>query len=147
LFELPVADRSFDAVVAVRLFAHVPDWPRLVAEMCRVARHAIVIDYPSKSGLNALTPLLFGVKKSYERNTRSYLSFSHDELATEFARHGFGVARVVKQFCLPMVAHRATHGSAPLRWVEDACRTSGLTARIGSPVILRVDRREGSAGR
>ena len=71
LFDLPVADRSFDAVVAVRLFAHVPDWPRLVAEMCRVARHAIVIDYPSKSGLNALTPLLFGVKKSYERNTRT----------------------------------------------------------------------------
>jgi ubiquinone/menaquinone biosynthesis C-methylase UbiE len=146
LFDLPVADRSFDAVVAVRLFAHVPDWPRLVAEMCRVARYAIVIDYPSKSGLNALTPLLFGVKKSYERNTRSYLSFTRDELATEFARHGFGVERIVKQFCLPMVAHRATHGSASLRWVERACRASGLTARIGSPVILRLDRRDGGAG-
>jgi len=146
LFDLPVADRSFDAVVAVRLFAHVPDWPRLVAEMCRVARHAVVIDYPSKSGLNALTPLLFGVKKSYERNTRTYLSFTHDELAAEFARHGFGVKRAVKQFCLPMVAHRAAHGSAPLRWVERANRVSGLTALIGSPVILRLDRRDESAG-
>jgi len=117
-----------------------------VAEMCRVARHAVVIDYPSKSGLNALTPLLFGVKKSYERNTRTYLSFTHDELAAEFARHGFGVKRAVKQFCLPMVAHRATHGSAPLRWVERANRVSGLTALIGSPVILRLDRRDESAG-
>jgi hypothetical protein len=124
----------------------VPDWPRLVAEMCRVARHAVVIDYPSKSGLNALTPLLFGVKKSYERNTRSYLSFTRDELAAEFARHGFGVERVVKQFCLPMVAHRATHGSTPLQWLERACRATGLTAWIGSPVILRLDRRDGSAG-
>ena len=140
LFALPVADKSFDIVIAVRLLAHVPDWQRLLAELCRVARHAVVVDYPSKSGLNALTPLLFGLKKSYEGNTRTYLSFTHSELRAEFVRHGFESRRVVKQFFLPMVAHRLGKGSAPLRWAEGFCRASGLTALAGSPVILRVDR-------
>ena len=140
LFGLPVADRSFDVVTGVRLLAHVPDWQRLVAELCRVARRSVVVDYPSKSGVNALTPLLFGLKKSYEKNTRTYLSFTHRELAEEFGRHGFAVRRVVKQFFLPMVAHRAGKGMAPLRWAEGLCRVSGLTALAGSPVILRVDR-------
>ena len=140
LFALPVADKSFDIVIAVRLLAHVPDWQRLLAELCRVARHAVVVDYPSKSGLNALTPLLFGLKKSYEGNTRTYLSFTHSELRAEFARHGFESRRVVKQFFLPMVAHRLGKGSAPLRWAEGFCRASGLTALAGSPVILRMDR-------
>ena len=146
LFDLPVPDRSFDVVVAVRLLAHVPDWQRLVGELCRVARHAVVVDYPSKSGVNALTPLLFGVKKSYERNTRTYLSFTHEELRKEFARHGFDSRRVVRQFFLPMVAHRAAKGSAPLRWLEGLFRATGLTALAGSPVILRLDRRA-STGR
>lgn len=140
LFALPVADKSFDIVIAVRLLAHVPDWQRLLAELCRVARHAVVVDYPSKSGLNALTPLLFGLKKSYEGNTRTYLSFTHSELRAEFVRHGFESRRVVKQFFLPMVAHRLGKGSAPLRWAEGFCRASGLTALAGSPVILRMDR-------
>ena len=71
LFALPAADRSFDMVIAVRLLPHVTDWPRLVSELCRVARHTVVLDYPSKSGLNSLTPMLFGLKKSLEGNTRT----------------------------------------------------------------------------
>ena len=66
LFELPVADRSFDLVIAVRLLSHVEDWPGLLAEMCRVAHRAVVVDYPSSTGLNALTPLLFGLKRSLD---------------------------------------------------------------------------------
>lgn len=140
LFELPVADRSFDLVIAVRLLSHVEDWPGLLAEMCRVAHRAVVVDYPSSTGLNALTPLLFGLKRSLEGNTRSYTSFSRAQLCGEFAKHGFTRQREVKQFFLPMVAHRLGKGSAPLRAAERLCRGTGLTAWAGSPVILRVDR-------
>jgi 2-polyprenyl-3-methyl-5-hydroxy-6-metoxy-1,4-benzoquinol methylase len=140
LFELPVPDRSFDLVIAVRLISHVEDWPRLVAEMCRIARRAVVIDYPSKSALNALTPLLFGLKKSLEGNTRTYASFTRDELCAVFGQHGFRYSSETKQFLLPMVAHRAFKGAAPLRWAEDAFRASRLTAVAGSPSILRMDR-------
>lgn len=141
LFVLPVADRSSDLVIAVRLISHVEQWQALVAEMCRVAGKSVVIDYPSTSGLNALTPLLFGLKKSLEGNTRTYTSFSEAELRAEFARHGFHFARRVKQFFLPMVVHRIGRGMAPLRWAESLFRVLGLTALAGSPVILRMDRR------
>lgn len=140
LFALPLPDRSFDVVLAVRLVAHVDDWPRLLGEMCRVARQAVVIDHPSKFALNALTPFLFGVKKSLEGNTRTYLSFSRRELMTEFARHGFRLRREVKQFFLPMAVHRLGRGAAPFRAAEALFRGLGLTALAGSPVILRVDR-------
>jgi ubiquinone/menaquinone biosynthesis C-methylase UbiE len=140
LHALPVADRSFDLVIAVRLLSHVARWQQLIAEMCRVSRRAVVIDYPSKSGLNALTPFLFGLKKSIEGNTREYRSFSRQELSTELRSHGFGVERQVKQFFLPMVLHRAGGASVPLRATERLCRWAGLTALAGSPVILRAGR-------
>ena len=147
LFALPVADQSFDLVVAVRLVSHVDDWPRLLGEMCRVARRAVVIDHPSKFALNALTPMLFGVKKSLEGNTRPYLSFSRKELMAEFARHGFGQEREVKQFFMPMAVHRLGRGALPFRAAEAVFRSTGLTALAGSPVILRVDRIRNSRGR
>lgn len=140
LSALPVADRSFDLVIAVRLLSHVEDWPRLLAEMCRVARRAVVVDYPASSGLNALTPLLFGLKRSLEGNTRTYASFSRKDLCCEFSRHGFVFEREIKQFLLPMVVHRVGKGAAPLRGAERMFRVTGLTALAGSPVILRVDR-------
>jgi ubiquinone/menaquinone biosynthesis C-methylase UbiE len=141
LFALPVADRSYDLVIAVRLIAHVADWRRLIAEMCRAADRSVVIDYPSVFALNALTPLLFGVKKSLEGNTRTYTSFSLHQLLREFERHGFFYARQMKQFFLPMVAHRLGKGRAPFRAAEAACRLVGLTTLAGSPAILRVDRK------
>jgi len=140
LFSLPVADRSFDLVIAVRLISHVDAWQRLVAEMCRVARKSVVIDYPSTSGFNALTPLLFRMKRSMEGNTRTYTSFSRAELRTEFRRHGFTRSTERKQFFMPMVVHRMGRGNALLRGAEAIFRGVGLTALAGSPVILRVDR-------
>jgi ubiquinone/menaquinone biosynthesis C-methylase UbiE len=140
LFAIPVPDRSFDLVVAVRLLSHVQDWPRLIGELCRVARQAVILDYPSKLALNALTPLLFAVKKSFEGNTRTYESFSRRELAAEFARRGFYVKREVKQFFLPMALHRAGNAAAILRGAEVFSRTLGLTTIAGSPVIFRADR-------
>ena len=141
LFALPVADQSFDLVIAVRLISHVEDWPRLVAELCRVSRQAVVIDYPAKGALNALTPLLFGLKKSLEGNTRTYTSFSRKELREQFGRNGFTRLTQVKQFLMPMVVHRVGKGTWPLRLAESFFRMLGLTALFGSPVILRVDRR------
>ena len=141
LFALPASDRSYDLAIAVRLISHVMDWPRLIGELCRVADQSVVIDYPSVVALNALTPLLFGLKKSLEGNTRTYTSFSTRELLREFERHGFRYACQKKQFFLPMVAHRVGKGRAPLRAAEAISRGVGLTALAGSPVVLRADRR------
>lgn len=147
LHALPAADRSFDLVVAVRLLPHVTHWSQLVGEMCRVSRRTVLFDYPSKGGLNALTPLLFGVKKSIEGNTRDYRSFSRHELDVELQRHSFEIERQVKQFFLPMVVHRVGRAALPLRAAEQVCRFSGLTALAGSPVILRAGRAAASGAK
>jgi len=137
---LPFEDRSFDVVVAVRLISHVDDWRALLTEMCRVARSCVVIDYPSKRSLNALTPLLFKVKRGIEKNTRAYTSFSHSQLKQAFACRGFPCLSEYKQFFLPMVVHRMLSGGALPKAAEKACRLIRLTDLFGSPVMLKAER-------
>ena len=132
---IAVADQSFDLVIACGS-SRMSRMARLVPN-CVAFRTAVVIDYPAKGALNALTPLLFGLKKSLEGNTRTYTSFSRQELRDQFEPHGFTRFRQVKQFLMPMVVHRVGKGSLPLRLAESVFRVLGLTALFGSPVILR----------
>ena len=138
LLRLPFDDGRFDAVVSVRLVMHCDDWPRLIAEFCRVARRAVVIDYPLQSGLNALAPWLFSAKKKLEKNTRTWRNFRHDELSREFARHGYRVASRRGQFLWPMVLHRAL--KSPVFSATLEASTLGLNRRLGSPVIAAFTR-------
>jgi len=140
LLNLPFSDQSFDYVVSVRLISHMQNWPRLIAEMCRVAKTGVIIDYPSWASLNILTPLLFALKKNIEGNTRSYLSFYQSQLMREFIKHGFGKSRSRKQFFWPMFIHRKLNGAAIVQTLEKVASRFGLTALLGSPVILRADR-------
>ncbi|MBN1239174.1 MAG: class I SAM-dependent methyltransferase [Gammaproteobacteria bacterium] len=146
LLSLPYPDRSFDAVVAVRLVAHVEAWERLLSELCRVARRAVIVDYASWRSLNVLTPLLFRLKKSIEKDTRVYTSFRPWQLANAFDQQGFAVTDSYGQFFLPMFIHRALSGASLLRRAEGAFRSAGLTSVLGSPVLLRADRRPEAGG-
>jgi ubiquinone/menaquinone biosynthesis C-methylase UbiE len=142
---LPFENGSFDLVLAVRLLAHLENWEGALREMCRIARSTVVVDYASTASLNALAPLMFGVKKSIEGNTRPFRSFAPKELGAAFAANGFQVTRAVKQFVLPMGLHRFAGAAAPLRMLEALSRAAGITALIGSPVILRGDRDRSAA--
>jgi SAM-dependent methyltransferase len=140
LLALPFASRSFDVAVAVRLLPHVRNWPRLLAELCRVARSIVVVDYPRTSGLNGLTPLLFPLKKRLEGDTRQYRNFRDAELDEILEVCGFAVRERRPQFFLPMVLHRRSSGFAMLRAVERAAKRLRITQAVGSPVVLRADR-------
>jgi ubiquinone/menaquinone biosynthesis C-methylase UbiE len=140
LLALPFAPRSFDVVVAVRLLPHVRNWPRLIAELCRVARSTIIVDYPRTTGLNSLTPLLFPLKKRLEGNTRHYRNFRDAELDEILQVCGFEARERRPQFLLPMVVHRRANGFAALRAVERAAKSLRITQAVGSPVVLRADR-------
>lgn len=133
---LPFPDRSFDVVVSVRLIPHLTDWAVVLAEMCRVAGKAVVIDYPSKRSLNALTPLLFPLKKGVEGNTRTYLSFTRGQFRDVLEANGFRIATEIRQFFVPMMLHRATGAPAGLRFAERLARRVGLTRMLGSPALL-----------
>jgi ubiquinone/menaquinone biosynthesis C-methylase UbiE len=143
LLALPFGAATFDVVVAVRLLPHVRDWPRLLAELCRVAASTVIVDYPRIAGFNGLTPLLFPLKKRLEGDTRHYRNFRDAEVDSVLRTCGFDVRRRHAQFFLPMVVHRRAKGAHALRSVERLAKSLRLTDALGSPVVLRADRRPG----
>jgi SAM-dependent methyltransferase len=140
LRRLPYPDQSFDLVVSLRLLPHAEAWPALIAELARVARRAVIVDYPTARSLNGLLPWLFEAKRRAEGNTRTYITFLERDVAQAFARHGLRPAGRVPQFCWPMVAHRVLKQPAVSRLLEAPCRLSGLTAAFGSPVVAAFAR-------
>ncbi len=141
MLHLPFADRSFDFVIAFRLVPHVDRWPQLLAELARVAAKAVVIDYPDIRSANILNFLFFRLKKKLEGNTRTFGLFSRKQIAQEFARHGMINPQLRPEFFLPMVLHRKMRSAKCSRLLEECCRRCGLTQVLGSPIILRVDKR------
>jgi SAM-dependent methyltransferase len=141
LLSIPFPDRSFEVVLSYRLLPHVRRWPELVAELARLARAAVVIDYPTRRSLNALSGLFFGLKKGVEEDTRPFAVFSDAVLEAAFAAHGFAPTGRRPQFFIPMALHRAGGSGGLARTLERLARALGLTRALGSPVILRLERR------
>jgi 2-polyprenyl-3-methyl-5-hydroxy-6-metoxy-1,4-benzoquinol methylase len=137
----PLPDRKFDVVLSYRLLPHVRRWPELVGTLARLARRAVIVDYPTRRSVNAAADLLFGLKKSVEGNTRRFTVFSDREVERAFAAHGFAPTGRRPQFFLPMALHRAAGSAGLARGLEGAAAAVGLTGRLGSPVILRLERR------
>ena len=140
---LPFPDQSFDAVLCFRLITHCEQWPVLVRELCRVAKRCVIVDYPTSQSLNAIAPALFGAKKKFEKNTRTWTLFKHAQLRDEFGKHGFAMRDRVGQFFFPMVIHRMLKLRAVSAAMEAVSRVLGLNALAGSPVIARFERNGG----
>jgi 2-polyprenyl-3-methyl-5-hydroxy-6-metoxy-1,4-benzoquinol methylase len=137
---LPYPDRSFDAVVCLRLLPHSVSWTGLIGELCRVARRSVVVDYPSLRSANVLARRLFKLKRSVELNTRGFIMFTPGEIYAAFAERGFRVRDERPQFLLPMAMHRLTDQVGLSKVAEAPGRLLGLTRWFGSPVIIRADR-------
>jgi len=140
LLHAPFADRAFDVVLSFRLLPHVAAWRELIAELCRLAARAVVVDYPTRRSVNALAGPLFEAKRNVEGDTRPFAVFRDAEIEEAFRTNGFRPSARRPQFFLPMALHRA-HGRGGLaRALESVPRLTRLTQALGSPVILRVER-------
>jgi SAM-dependent methyltransferase len=137
----PLPDRSFDVVLSFRLLPHVRRFPELVASLARLARRAIVVDYPTHRSVNAAADLLFGLKRGVERDTRPFAVFSDAEIEAAFAGHGFAPTGRRPQFFFPMALHRGLGSAGVARRLEGASAFLGMTRAFGSPVILRLEHR------
>ena len=138
---MPFEDNSFDVVVSVRMLAHVDDWPAFVAELCRVARKAVIVDFPNARGFNAATPMFFGAKKRLEGDTRPYACMGLDEVKAVFDRAGFSVDMHTGQFVLPMALHRMIGRSGTTGVSKALEKLLGpLSSVYGNPVLLRAVR-------
>jgi SAM-dependent methyltransferase len=142
LLSLPWPDRAFDVVTAVRLLPHVGPWRDLVGELCRVARHAVVVDYPTRRSVNAVSGAFFGVKKGVEGNTRPFRVFSEGEIDEALSARGLATTARRPEFVFPMALHRALGQAALSRALEGVAGATGLTSLLGSPVVRRAERHE-----
>ncbi len=142
MLELPFEAGSIDTLLCFRLLTHCDEWPALIAELCRVAKRAIIIDYPTSRSLNAFSGRLFSAKKTLEGNTRAWRLFRKQELVDAFGQHGFTCRTERKQFFLPMVLHRMLRCPPLSAFLEGLCRCLGLTKLWGSPVIADFERKQ-----
>ena len=101
----------------------------------------MVVDYPTRRSVNAVSGLLFGLKHGVEGDTRPFRVFRDREIEEAFAAHGFAPTGRRPQFLAPMALYRALGSAELARGVEGAMRALGLTALLGSPVVLRLERR------
>ena len=141
LLQAPWPDGSFHAALAFRLLPHVDRWRELVRELCRLARHVVMVDYPTARSANAVSGALFGVKKGIEGDTRPFRVFRDPEVEEAFAAAGFVRTARRPQFLLPMALHRGLRLASLSRALETTAGVAGLTRAWGSPVILRAERR------
>jgi 2-polyprenyl-3-methyl-5-hydroxy-6-metoxy-1,4-benzoquinol methylase len=140
LLHAPWPDQSFDVLVCFRLLPHVTRVDELTGELCRLARRAVIVDYPTLRSANAVSGALFGLKKRVEGNTRPFTVFRDAEIEGAFAARGFRVAGRRPQFFFPMALHRAFGMASLARGLEAVAAALALTRSFGSPVILRLDR-------
>jgi glycosyltransferase involved in cell wall biosynthesis len=140
LWSLPFADQTFDLVVGIRLLAHVERWQELLAEMARVCRQCLLLEYAPIMSANALEPLLFSVKRRLEGDTRPFFCYSLRQLAPVLHDPGFGDVTQRKQFLMPMVIHRSLRRPGLSRQIEALCGGLRLTNLLGGPTLLLAKR-------
>ena len=139
---LGCSDRSFEVAVCLRVLMHAPDWKCCLAELCRVARHRIVFDYPAMVSVAALQAAGRHLAHSAGRRVEAYRVLSARSVARELERHGFRIANVHRQFVLPIALHKMIGSPSVTRRVEGALAQIGLLRLAGSPVTVVAERCE-----
>jgi ubiquinone/menaquinone biosynthesis C-methylase UbiE len=133
-------DRTFDAVVCLRMLMHVPDWRKALSELCRVSGQLLVFDYPALGSAAAAQAVWRRAALSMGRQVEAYRVFRHGDIARELERHRFRITAVHKQFVLPIALHKAVGSTAMTRGIEGMLAGVGLLRLAGSPVTIAAER-------
>ncbi len=137
---LPLADRSVDAAVCLRVIMHTPDWRRCVAEVCRISRWRVVIDFPALGSAAALESGARRVAHVLGSRTEAYRVIAERAVSRALAEHSFKVVAVHRQFVLPIALHKAIGSLGFTRSAERTMAAVGLRRLFGSPVTVVAER-------
>lgn len=137
---LPLGDRSVDAAVCLRVLMHAIDWHACVGELCRVARWRVVVDFPSATSAAAIESALRRRRQRSGVPVEAYRVLAERDVAAAFARHGFHVVNVRRQFVLPIALHKSMGMFAVTRRIERVAQSLGLLRLFGSPITMVVER-------
>jgi SAM-dependent methyltransferase len=133
-------DRSFDAVVCLRVLMHTPDWRTSLGELCRVARNRVVFDYPALASAAAIQSWSRRVAAAAGARVEAYRVFSDRSIQATLGAHGFRAVDSDRQFVLPIALHKAIGSLAMTSRVEGALARVGLRSILGSPVTVVAER-------
>jgi 2-polyprenyl-3-methyl-5-hydroxy-6-metoxy-1,4-benzoquinol methylase len=137
---LAFSDRSFDAAVCLRVIMHTPGWRLVVAELCRVSRRHVVLDYPALSSAAALQAVTRRAAALAGRRVEAYRVFRDGAIRDALASHGFRIVRVERQFVLPIALHKGIGSRSFTTRVERSLAAVGLLGLFGSPVTVVAER-------
>lgn len=137
---LEFGDRSFDAVVCLRVLMHAPDWRRSLGELCRVAADRVVFDYPARWSAASVQAMARRLAHIFNRRVEAYRVFSSVMVARALQAEGFRVAGEHRQFLLPIALHKRVGSERWTKAAEGGLDRVGLTRRFGSPVTLVAER-------
>jgi SAM-dependent methyltransferase len=130
---LAFGDRTFDAVVCLRVLMHTPDWRQSLGELCRVADSRVVFDYPALSFARR-------VAAAAGSGVEAYRVFSDRAVRAALRANGFRVVDSRRQFVLPIAVHKRFGSAALTRRVEGVLGRVGLRGLLGSPVTVVAER-------
>jgi ubiquinone/menaquinone biosynthesis C-methylase UbiE len=133
-------DRSFDAVVCLRVLMHTPGWRASLAELCRVARDRVVIDYPALASAAAIQSVARRIAHAAGARVEAYRVFTDRSIRDVLERSGFRVRDSQRQFVLPIALHKRLGSAAATETIEGALAGVGLQRLMGSPVTLVAER-------
>ncbi len=136
---IDLPDRSFDAVVCLRVLMHTPGWKQSLGELCRLARTRVVFDYPALASAAAIQAAFRRVAYAGGR-VEAYRVFSDRAVSRALDAHGFRVRDAHRQFVLPIAVHKLMGSRAATERIERALFRVGLTGLIGSPVTIVAER-------
>lgn len=134
-------DEAFEGVVSSRMLMHLSDWRAAVAELCRVSRSAVILDFPprlSAAGIDAGLKHLIPKRRNEFRTP--YHTFYVGQLTTELTKQGFAVTDVRRGYLLPVAWHRRLDRPAWSARIEAIIAATGLTRLFGAPVTVRAVR-------
>ena len=137
---LPLADRSVDAAVCLRVLMHAVSWQTCLAELCRVARWRVIVDFPARASFAALESGARRVASVLGRRVEPYRVLAERDVSSAFSAHGFRVITVQRQWVLPIALHKAVGRLSFTRSTEEMLAAAGLLRVLGSPVTMVAER-------
>lgn len=133
-------DRHFDLAVSLRVLMHTPKWKQCIGELCRVASHGVVLDYPSAISTALAQSIARKALHPFGLSSEPYRVFTDGQIRRELESHGFRITSIHKQFVLPIAVHKTVGSRAFTERSEALLARLGLRALFGSPVTVYAER-------
>jgi|SRR3972149_5886461 len=133
-------DKTFDCVLSSRMLMHLTDWRKGIAELCRVSKNVVILDFPPLLSFGGFDSLLKRFFKIFIGHTLTYKTFLINSIAQEFQKNHFKVVLQRKQFFFPYSFHRWLNLPWLSERIEKFVGIIGLIRFMGAPVTVKAVR-------